>query len=436
MSIDIQPTGSVPLPAPALEELILGPKPTIQTAILERAKERTARRETRHTAALAHKIAGDRLLASNPKQAYTQYLSASRLWARNGDIQIALAGCYRALGWYEEAAGSATRALVIDPVRILAYWWVWPNEMQTNIEARYTRGLARLEQRMVDAARVDFEDVLTLLERGVEDKLALNVRARAALVEVDAFLASQPTDLKTPQSINPTLEIDFAYPPITDHGSEAVHPAHAAYLDFDQESTSDSSDCAHVGNGVPCRFYNHDGCVRGEECGYSHAPDERSVRDLLSVCSLLSLGFYLPIFNRGKNVCTYFLLNLCKFGPGKCVYSHRRNALPPGGWWEDEAEVERVKGVLDMGKEVREVVRGGTKRTRKAPNTASAKPKDIAAEVKEDGKEEKKDVLDSAKEEKKPKKQWRPKHQKPRAKAKSPSSQAETKDAQPVAPGL
>ena len=134
---------------------------------------------------------------------------------------------------------------------------------------------------MVDAARVDFEDVLTLLERGVEDRLALNVRARAALVEVDAFMASQPADLRTPQSINPTLEIDFAYPPITDPGSDAVHPLHGAYLDLDQESTSDSSDCAHVGNGVPCRFYNHDGCVRGAECAYSHAPDERSVRDLL-----------------------------------------------------------------------------------------------------------------------------------------------------------
>ena len=116
MSIDIQPTGFVSMPAPALEELILGHKPTIQAAIEERARERAARRETRHNAALAHKVAGDKLLASNPKQAYTQYLAASRLWARNGDIQSALAGCYRALGWYEEAAGSATRALVIDPV--------------------------------------------------------------------------------------------------------------------------------------------------------------------------------------------------------------------------------------------------------------------------------------------------------------------------------
>lgn len=54
--------------------------------------------------------------------------------------------------------------------------------------------------------------------------------------------------------------------------------------EYDEEacelsSNSDSSDCVHVGNGIPCRFYNHDGCSRGDQCNYSHAPDEKSVRD-------------------------------------------------------------------------------------------------------------------------------------------------------------
>src|SRR5262245_55283030 len=50
---------------------------------------------------------------------------------------------------------------------------------------------------------------------------------------------------------------------------------------WDQASDSDSSDCLHTGNGISCRFYNHDGCARGENCRFSHAPDNKSVRDKL-----------------------------------------------------------------------------------------------------------------------------------------------------------
>jgi hypothetical protein len=49
------------------------------------------------------------------------------------------------------------------------------------------------------------------------------------------------------------------------------------------ESVSDSSDWNHEGNGIPCRFYNHDGCLRGTGCRFSHAPDHKSVRDRLYV---------------------------------------------------------------------------------------------------------------------------------------------------------
>jgi hypothetical protein len=49
------------------------------------------------------------------------------------------------------------------------------------------------------------------------------------------------------------------------------------------ESVSDSSDWNHEGNGIPCRFYNHDGCTRGNDCRFLHAPDLKSVRDQLYV---------------------------------------------------------------------------------------------------------------------------------------------------------
>jgi hypothetical protein len=55
---------------------------------------------------------------------------------------------------------------------------------------------------------------------------------------------------------------------------------------FELESVSDSSDWHHEGNGIPCRFYNHDGCTRGIDCRYSHAPDEKSVRDRLCVFTM------------------------------------------------------------------------------------------------------------------------------------------------------
>ena len=54
-------------------------------------------------------------------------------------------------------------------------------------------------------------------------------------------------------------------------------------FDFGEETPflSDSSDFEHTGNGIPCRFYNHDGCRNGPECKFKHAPDDRSIRDNL-----------------------------------------------------------------------------------------------------------------------------------------------------------
>ncbi|KAG6841163.1 hypothetical protein C0991_001291 [Blastosporella zonata] len=125
-----------------------------------------------------------------------------------------------------------------------------------------------------------------------------------------------------PSSENITADgesVDFAFPRYEDDRLELAEP-------------SDSSDCNHVGNGVPCRFYNHDGCARGAECDFSHAPDEKSVRDDL-----------------GKNICLYYLLGSCKFGDLKCIYSHSKAALPTThGWWNDPEQIARVKSVLEL----------------------------------------------------------------------------------------
>lgn len=86
----------------------------------------------------------------------------------------------------------------------------------------------------------------------------------------------------------------------------------------------------NVGCGIPCRFYNHDRCTRGATCGYLHGPDDKSVRD-----------------THGKNVCRYFLLGDCKFGVPKCAYSHKKDYLPEGGWWESEEGIEQEKARVE-----------------------------------------------------------------------------------------
>jgi hypothetical protein len=62
--------------------------------------------------------------------------------------------------------------------------------------------------------------------------------------------------------------------------------------EWDPPLDSDSEDSRHVGNKRPCKFYNRGGCGKGLGCGFSHAPDDNSVRDDLCV-SIALLVFLL-----------------------------------------------------------------------------------------------------------------------------------------------
>ena len=160
---------------------------------------------------------------------------------------------------------------------------------------------------MLLPAKTDFQTVL--------EHDPTHILARAALSQLDHLLASDPSLLQPPESS--VLTMDYRFP---DYDYELLEVA----------SMSDSDESNHVGNGVPCRFYNQLGCVKGTNCEYSHAPDERSVRDLL-----------------GRNVCTYHLLSSCKFGISKCVYSHHKDALPAEGWWTSPARIAKIKATLE-----------------------------------------------------------------------------------------
>ncbi len=87
-------------------------------------------------------------------------------------------------------------------------------------------------------------------------------------------------------------------------------------------------DYYHIGNGVACWYYNHDTCMRGINCDYSHAPDIRSVRDSqraneFAYCNCLTFVY------RGRNVCLHYLQGCRMFGEFPYRYSHDRRFLPP-----------------------------------------------------------------------------------------------------------
>jgi len=84
-------------------------------------------------------------------------------------------------------------------------------------------------------------------------------------------------------------------------------------------------------NRVPCRFHNHNGCFKGVNCTFSHEPDSRSYPD-----------------QTGRNVCLFFLRDKCKYD-NKCVYSHSKEHLPAGGWWETEEGKRQFEASLIAG---------------------------------------------------------------------------------------
>ncbi|KAF9448790.1 hypothetical protein P691DRAFT_647640, partial [Macrolepiota fuliginosa MF-IS2] len=241
------------------------------------------------------------------KQNYIQasyfYADAVRLWNTNTEAYIKLAKTHVQAKQYEQAAFIATRALTINPKLS---------------EARYQRGIARYEQGLLKAARTDLETVVRFCPThtyGLDflDKIVFGTTTPTSTT------TNGKKKKRRSAMVEEEVGLDFAFP---EYGE----------VELDVAELSESEECARVGNGVPCRYYNRKegGCRRGVECLYMHAPDERSVRDRL-----------------GRNVCVYLLLGGCRFGE-KCVYSHEKEWLPEKGWWTDKAQVERMRRLVAL----------------------------------------------------------------------------------------
>ncbi|KAI0264884.1 hypothetical protein BC834DRAFT_237375 [Gloeopeniophorella convolvens] len=262
---------------------IMAPKVDKNKLLQERVRERKERSDARRAEAEKHKEIGNtHFRAGNYRQAIDEYQVAVDTHGPRAAYLSNLAAAWLKLEEWDAAEDCAQRALEHDP---------------TLMKARYRRGLARKGNLQLNAAAMDFRVVLT------EDPTIME--ARLALTETTALLALRGEPRVPPGDKMPP-ELEEAIKPLPDE--EAI----------ELESLSDSSDCRHRDNDVPCRFYNHDGCARGLQCAFSHAPDHKSIRDEL-----------------GRNVCLYYLFDACKFGAAKCVYAHETTYLRRGGWWED-----------------------------------------------------------------------------------------------------
>ncbi|KAG5721401.1 RNA polymerase II-associated protein 3 [Termitomyces sp. T112] len=275
------PPQSAPLTRAALVDLAL-----------QRQKKRTDHAAQKKAKSETLKNAGNNLFQGGDYQAAAEaYQEAIDEYGATAVLYSNLAAAYLKLEQYDDAEDAATEALELDP---------------KIIKARYRRGLARKESGQYRAALIDFKAVL--------EQDSTRTEARHQMTETQFFYDKYGDEFS---EVVDTEGLGYGWPYYDDE------PMHVS------DTESDSSDCGHLGNGVPCRFYNHGGCSRKDNCRYSHAPDNLSERDKL-----------------GRNVCLYSLFDSCKFGEAKCVYSHDKTFLPHG-WWSHPEYVTLIKEKLD-----------------------------------------------------------------------------------------
>ncbi|KAI4518575.1 hypothetical protein GGG16DRAFT_118292 [Schizophyllum commune] len=196
------------------------------------------------------------------------------------DRYVELCKIYHQQCRYYEAELAATRALTFNPM---------------HLNVRYTRGNIR--------------------------RMAKNYHG--ALADFNFVQATNPGFKKTASAIEQVRPLADAAGPPPEDADYDFPQAHGGCEDWVAQYIGDDK---YTSTAPSCRFHNHDGCARGEKCTFSHAPDEKSVRDAV-----------------GQNVCLHFLLDDCRFGAEKCIYSHSRADLPPNGWWDDPHQKDIVR---------------------------------------------------------------------------------------------
>ena len=156
------------------------------------------------------------------------------------------------------------------------------------MKARYRRGLARKGNLQLYAA---LHGSFTRATCRVTPCRAAKTKCWHVHTDFGAVLEQDPDSTEARKALRETITIiGERDSDDSDDESIAFDPTFPSLDETkaELESVSDSSDWNHEGNRIPCRFYNHDGCMRGNECRFSHAPDHKSVRDRLCVLFLLT----------------------------------------------------------------------------------------------------------------------------------------------------
>ncbi|OSD02333.1 hypothetical protein PYCCODRAFT_1390492 [Trametes coccinea BRFM310] len=275
-------SASTATPAPARSP----PRPR-EAEVAARAVQRAKVREEKTKKAEALKEEGNALFKKGDwAEAAEKYREAAMIAGPQPVFMSNLAAALLKLELWDLAESAASRALAYD---------------RKHLKALFRRAVARKEMHTFDEAESDLRRILA------EDPT--NASARSELAEVGRLRRIYPCEEGCP-------ELDEVLDDVN----------------VELEDESDSEDFRHTGNNVPCKHYNHNGCTRGTQCRFSHAPDEKSVRDEL-----------------GRNVCIYWLFGDCRFGDKRCVYAHDRTYLPERGWWNDEERYPGIKQASQPG---------------------------------------------------------------------------------------
>ncbi|KIP07573.1 hypothetical protein PHLGIDRAFT_127540 [Phlebiopsis gigantea 11061_1 CR5-6] len=257
----------------------------ISTRLVQRTVQRNKTRDDKRKQADQYKDEGNQFFREGQyEDAVECYERAITTYGPRLVYLNNLAAAYLKVERFGDAEYAAEHALMRDPKLD---------------KARYRRALARKGEERYKAAATDLIIVIRRDPKCVEAIRELD--AIRAIVDVD----SPEYDGEDGDEQADTLGYPYPDEDVLDFGEET------AFL-------SDSSDFAHDGNGIPCRFYNHDGCRSGSGCKFKHAPDDRSIRD-----------------NLGRNVCLFHVYGgICKFPAADCVYTHDTTQLPKGPWSE------------------------------------------------------------------------------------------------------
>ncbi|OSD02331.1 hypothetical protein PYCCODRAFT_1411269 [Trametes coccinea BRFM310] len=218
-------------------------------------------------------------------QAAEKYQAAALIAGPDPTYMSNLAVALLKLKLWEAADSAASRGLMQDP---------------TNVKLLYRRAVAREALDRFTAAEADLRRLLRLDRDNQSAKQEFNAVRR---MKRSGRGYDWPGDEEMTEGLNPN------------HDGPVV-----------VEDESDSEDYSHVGNGTPCKSYNHGGCSNGNSCRHQHAPDMKSVRDDL-----------------GRNVCVYWLLGTCRYGDERCIYAHDRTYLPEEGWWTNTRRLSRIR---------------------------------------------------------------------------------------------